>query len=72
MERIKQALERARLERGEAPSPGMPPAGMPLSGAGTARRAPAGAEPVKVTYTETWLWDKSGHFQLDTLTEGQL
>lgn len=26
----------------------------------------------KVTYTDTWLWDKSGHFQLDTLTEGQL
>ena len=25
-----------------------------------------------VTYTDTWLWDKSGHFQLDTLTEGQL
>jgi hypothetical protein len=25
----------------------------------------------KVTYTETWLWDKSGNFQLDTLTEGQ-
>jgi len=24
-----------------------------------------------VTYTETWLWDKSGHFQLDTLTQGQ-
>ena len=24
-----------------------------------------------VTYTDTWLWDKSGHFQLDTLTEGQ-
>ena len=24
-----------------------------------------------VTYTEVWLWDKSGHFQLDTLTEGQ-
>jgi periplasmic protein TonB len=24
-----------------------------------------------VVYTETWLWDKSGHFQLDTLTEGQ-
>ena len=23
------------------------------------------------TYTETWLWDKSGRFQLDTLTEGQ-
>ena len=26
----------------------------------------------KVTYTDTWLWDKSGKFQLDTLTEGQL
>ena len=26
----------------------------------------------KVTYTETWLWDKSGRFQLDTLSEGQL
>ncbi|MEO6624751.1 MAG: hypothetical protein ABIN37_07970 [Burkholderiaceae bacterium] len=26
----------------------------------------------KVTYTEIWLWDKSGKFQLDTLTEGQL
>ena len=25
----------------------------------------------KVTYTETWLWDKSGRFQLDTLSEGQ-
>ena len=25
----------------------------------------------KVTYTDTWLWDKSGSFQLDTLTEGQ-
>ncbi|MEW6465013.1 MAG: hypothetical protein AB1434_03835 [Pseudomonadota bacterium] len=25
----------------------------------------------KVTYTDTWLWDKSGRFQLDTLTEGQ-
>lgn len=24
-----------------------------------------------VTYTETWLWHKSGQFQLDTLTEGQ-
>lgn len=23
------------------------------------------------TYTETWLWHKSGLFQLDTLTEGQ-
>lgn len=25
-----------------------------------------------VAYTDTWLWDKSGTFQLDTLTEGQL
>ena len=25
-----------------------------------------------MTYTDTWLWDKSGRFQLDTLTEGQL
>ncbi|MEW6695008.1 MAG: hypothetical protein AB1371_08700 [Pseudomonadota bacterium] len=25
-----------------------------------------------VHYTDTWLWDKSGTFQLDTLTEGQL
>lgn len=25
----------------------------------------------KVTYTDTWLWDRSGRFQLDTLTEGQ-
>ena len=24
-----------------------------------------------VTYTDTWLWHKSGNFQLDTLTEGQ-
>jgi periplasmic protein TonB len=24
------------------------------------------------TYTETWLWHKSGLFQLDTLTEGQV
>lgn len=24
-----------------------------------------------ITYTETWLWHKSGRFQLDTLTEGQ-
>jgi periplasmic protein TonB len=24
-----------------------------------------------VTYTDTWLWDRSGKFQLDTLTEGQ-
>ena len=26
----------------------------------------------RVVYTDTWLWDKQGHFQLDTLTEGQL
>lgn len=32
--------------------------------------APAGAS--RVTYTDTWLWDQSGRFQLDTLTEGQL
>ncbi|TNF60490.1 MAG: hypothetical protein EP306_08655 [Burkholderiales bacterium] len=25
-----------------------------------------------VTYTDVWLWDRSGQFQLDTLTEGQL
>jgi hypothetical protein len=24
-----------------------------------------------VVYTDTWLWHKSGKFQLDTLTEGQ-
>ena len=33
---------------------------------------PAPSRMGKVTYTDTWLWDKSGHFQLDTLTEGQL
>jgi protein TonB len=40
----------------------------------TVRRAapfPVPARMGKVTYTETWLWDKSGRFQLDTLTEGQ-
>ena len=26
----------------------------------------------RVRYTETWLWHKSGTFQLDTLTEGQI
>jgi hypothetical protein len=26
----------------------------------------------RVTYTDTWLWDDEGHFQLDTLSEGQL
>jgi periplasmic protein TonB len=25
-----------------------------------------------VTYTDTWLWDRSGRFQLDTLSEGQM
>lgn len=32
---------------------------------------PVPAGPDKVAYTDTWLWDKSGQFQLDTLTEGQ-
>src|SRR3989344_1774328 len=32
---------------------------------------PAPTRMGKVTYTDTWLWDKSGHFQRDTLTEGQ-
>ena len=41
----------------------------------TVRRAAPFPAPVrmgKVTYTDTWLWHKSGRFQLDTLTEGQL
>jgi protein TonB len=25
----------------------------------------------RVTYTDVWLWDESGRFQLDSLTEGQ-
>jgi hypothetical protein len=33
---------------------------------------PAPARMGRVTYTDTWLWHKSGRFQLDTLTEGQL
>lgn len=33
---------------------------------------PAPARMGRVTYTDTWLWHKSGKFQLDTLTEGQL
>lgn len=33
---------------------------------------PAPARMGRVTYTDTWLWDRSGQFQLDTLTEGQL
>jgi protein TonB len=32
---------------------------------------PAPARMGKVRYVDTWLWDKSGRFQLDTLTEGQ-
>lgn len=40
----------------------------------TVRRAspfPVPARLGRVTYTDTWLWDRSGRFQLDTLTEGQ-
>jgi hypothetical protein len=40
----------------------------------TVREAAPFPAPVRlgrVVYTDTWLWDKSGHFQLDTLTEGQ-
>ena len=33
---------------------------------------PAPARLERVTYTDTWLWDRSGRFQLDTLSEGQL
>lgn len=32
---------------------------------------PAPARMGKVVYTDTWLWHRSGRFQLDTLTEGQ-
>jgi len=32
---------------------------------------PAAVNLGQVTYTDTWLWHKSGRFQLDTLTEGQ-
>jgi hypothetical protein len=41
----------------------------------TVRQAAPFPAPVRmgrVTYTDTWLWHKSGRFQLDTLTEGQL
>ncbi len=41
----------------------------------TVRQAAPYPTPVRmgrVTYTDTWLWHKSGLFQLDTLTEGQL
>lgn len=40
----------------------------------TVRKAAPFPAPVamgRVTYTDTWLWHKSGQFQLDTLTEGQ-
>ena len=40
----------------------------------TVREAAPYPAPVRmgqVVYTDTWLWDKSGNFQLDTLTEGQ-
>ncbi|MBU1359564.1 MAG: hypothetical protein KKC85_04575 [Gammaproteobacteria bacterium] len=33
---------------------------------------PAAARLGKLTWTDTWLWDKGGHFQLDTLSEGQM
>ncbi len=33
---------------------------------------PAPARLGRVTYTDVWLWDESGRFQLDTLTEGQM
>jgi protein TonB len=33
---------------------------------------PAPSHTNRVTYTDTWLWHKSGRFQLDTLTLGQL
>ena len=32
---------------------------------------PAVLRLAKCIYTETWLWDESGRFQLHTLTEGQ-
>ena len=32
---------------------------------------PAPVRMGRVTYTDTWLWHRSGTFQLDTLTEGQ-
>lgn len=35
------------------------------------RAAPFPSPGLAVSYTDTWLWDQSGRFQLDTLTEGQ-
>lgn len=37
----------------------------------TAAPYPVPSHLAKVTYTDVWLWHKSGKFQLDTLTEGQ-
>lgn len=37
----------------------------------TAAPYPAPAKLGRVSYTDTWLWHKSGKWQLDTLTEGQ-
>jgi protein TonB len=34
--------------------------------------APFPAPRARTGYIDTWLWDRSGRFQLDTLTEGQL
>ena len=34
--------------------------------------APFPAPSARTGYIDTWLWDRSGRFQLDTLTEGQL
>ena len=47
MERIKQALEKALHERGEAPAPGSAP------GTGPVRRTASPAEAVSITYTQT-------------------
>lgn len=33
---------------------------------------PAPSRMGRVTWTDIWLWDKSGRFQIDTLTEGQM
>lgn len=35
------------------------------------RAAPYPTPGQAVRYSEVWLWDESGRFQLDTLTEGQ-
>ena len=38
---------------------------------GAAAPFPAPVQLGSVTYTDVWLWDRSGNFQLDTLSEGQ-